>query len=152
MKDLQAIPIKEDPHKIASYIQNDFCQMVLDMFEAYYPKVGFRPPWIGYFFMDGESVVGTGGYKGPPGESGVEVSYGVVPAFERRGYGTSICRHLVEMASEEKPELRIFARTLMEENASTKILKRNGFQWVGIVNDLEDGDVWEWVYEPGKNA
>lgn len=152
MKDLKAIPIDTHQHNMEPYIQNDFCQMVFDMFKVYYPTMGFYVPWIGYFFMDEDIVVGTGGYKGPPSEAGVEVSYGVVPAFERRGYGTAICRRLVEMALDEKPEVRIFARTLMEENTSTKILKRNGFKWVGIVTDMEDGEVWEWEFEPGRKS
>ena len=146
MKDLQAITIETDPQKMASFIQNDFCQMVFDMFEAYYPKVGFRPPWIGYFFMDEETVVGTGGFKGSPTQRGVEISYGVVPAFERRGFGTRICRQLIAMALRESPQLRIFARTLMHESASTRILKRNGFNFVGSVIDPDDGEVWEWDY------
>ncbi len=152
MKDLQAIPIEMDQHKMAPYVQNEFCQMVLDIFQIYYPKVGFHHPWIGYFFKEGETIVGTGGYKGPPTAAGVEVSYGVVPEFERKGYGTAICQRLVEVALNESPQIRIFARTLMEENASTKILKRNGFHFIGLVNDPEDGDVWEWVHESRENA
>jgi hypothetical protein len=35
---------------------------------------------------------------------------------------------------------------LPEENFSTKILKKNGFKFSGVVNDAEDGDVWEWIY------
>ena len=40
--------------------------------------------------------------------------------------------------------IRITARTLMENNASTQILRKNGFEFKGIVFDEEDGDVWEW--------
>ena len=36
---------------------------------------------------------------------------------------------------------------MTENNASTTILKRNGFKYVGIVNDEEDGDVWEWEFQ-----
>jgi [ribosomal protein S5]-alanine N-acetyltransferase len=39
------------------------------------------------------------------------------------------------------------ARTLMEENYSTRILRKNGFECLGIVNDPDDGDVWEWEYK-----
>jgi len=59
-----------------------------------------------------------------------------------------MCRLLVELALKTDPNLRITARTLMEENASTKILKKNGFQFVGSVIDPDDGEVWEWVYSP----
>jgi hypothetical protein len=41
------------------------------------------------------------------------------------------------------------ARTLPEENYSTKILRKNGFEWQGIVVDDDDGDVWEWEFKGG---
>jgi hypothetical protein len=40
----------------------------------------------------------------------------------------------------------ITARTLPEENHSTKILRKNSFTFVGSVMDPEDGEVWEWMY------
>jgi hypothetical protein len=36
---------------------------------------------------------------------------------------------------------------LPEENASTSILKKNGFVMLGTVWDDEDGNVWEWGYK-----
>jgi len=30
------------------------------------------------------------------------------------------------------------------ESASTNILKKGGFKFIGIVEDPEDGQVWEW--------
>ena len=35
----------------------------------------------------------------------------------------------------------------MEENHSARILRKNAFEWLGIVNDPDDGDVWEWEYK-----
>jgi len=32
----------------------------------------------------------------------------------------------------------------LETNASTQVLKKNGFECTGIVSDEEDGNVWEW--------
>jgi hypothetical protein len=43
--------------------------------------------------------------------------------------------------------VKITARTLPQRNFSTKILEKNEFEFAGIVNDPEDGDVWEWVYQ-----
>jgi len=36
---------------------------------------------------------------------------------------------------------------LAEENFSTSILRKNNFLLMGVVNDPEDGDVWEWLYQ-----
>ena len=100
--------------------------------------------------MQEDEVIGVGGFKGPPQNNTLEIAYGVAPEKERQGFGSQICQELTKIAINEDLQLRITARTLMEENASTKILKKNGFKFMGIVNDLEDGDVWEWELMNGK--
>jgi hypothetical protein len=42
--------------------------------------------------------------------------------------------------------LRIIAKTLPEENYSTRILIKNGFEWMKLAIDTEDGEVWEWEF------
>ena len=44
------------------------------------------------------------------------------------------------------PTIQIIARTLMEDNASTKVLKKNDYKIEGVVTDPEDGEVWEWRF------
>lgn len=56
--------------------------------------------------------------------------------------GTAAC--LVEIARRHTPGIGLKAFTLMEENASTKILARLGFAVVGIAQDADAGEVWEW--------
>ena len=41
----------------------------------------------------------------------------------------------------------ITARTLLQDNASSVVLGRNGFDCAGQVWDEEDGNVWEWIYK-----
>ena len=42
------------------------------------------------------SLVGSGGYFGPPGREGVvEIGYSVLPEWQRRGYATEIVNSLV---------------------------------------------------------
>jgi RimJ/RimL family protein N-acetyltransferase len=79
-------------------------------------------------------------------EGRVEIAYGTFPAFQHQGIGARICKELVSLARRTDPEVKITARTLMEENHSTKILRKNGFVWRGVVLDPDDGDVWEWEY------
>ena len=142
--DLDLIEITMDREEMRPYLHEPFCLMVFETFETHYPTVGFERPWIGYFFSDGNQVVATGGFKGRPTGGKVEIAYGTVPRMEGQGYASKVCEMLVHRAISEVPNILVTARTLMEENASTKILKKNGFRCVGVVNDLEDGEVWEW--------
>ena len=75
-----------------------------------------------------------------------DITFNTFKNFEGQGIGTEICRQLVLLSLKTDPSIRITARTLIENNASTIILKRNGFEFVGTVYDDEDGDVWEWEY------
>ena len=43
-------------------------------------------------------------------------------------------------------QIKITARTLQFENASTTILKKNGFRYLKPFIDPDDGEVWDWVY------
>jgi RimJ/RimL family protein N-acetyltransferase len=42
----------------------------------------------------------------------------------------------------------IRAHTMPEQNASTRVLEKCGFRWLGEVVDPEDGAVWRWEYCP----
>ena len=51
------------------------------------------------------------------------------------------------LALKTNPSVRITARTLPENNFSTRILEKNNFTFTGEVNDPDDGEVWEWAYK-----
>ena len=55
-----------------------------------------------------------------------------------------MARHLVEVARREEPDIRIFAFTLPEKNASTRILQKLGFQFAGETQDEDEREVWRW--------
>ena len=141
---MKFIPITTDEKRMTPYLTNAFCKEVFYVFQNYYPKIGFQLPWVGYFAILNGEVLGTGGFKGAPKNNTVEIAYGVVPEKEGKGYATQICRRLTQMALEHDNSLRVTARTLMEENASTSILKKCNYTFVGVVDDPEDGQVWEW--------
>ena len=46
----------------------------------------------------------------------------------------------------------VAAQTLREEGASTRILKKLGFEFWGEILHPEDGPVWEWRRAPSKPA
>ncbi|MBC8173816.1 MAG: GNAT family N-acetyltransferase [Chitinophagales bacterium] len=141
------LPIDIDETKNASFHSNPECAEILQVYPGYYQQVGYNKPWIGYFFTrDGSEVLGCGGFKGKPKNGSIEIAYGTFKNHKGKGIGTEICRQLVLLSLETDPALQIRARTLPEENASTKILKRNGFVCTGMVVDEDDGDVWEWEW------
>ena len=88
-------------------------------------------------------------FKGPPdGEGMVEIAYGVVPAYEGRGFATEAAAALTEYAFDSGDVRLVRAHTLPERNASTRVLEKNGFALVGEVVDPEDGPVWRWERRP----
>jgi RimJ/RimL family protein N-acetyltransferase len=67
--------------------------------------------------------------------------------YRRQGIGTQICKLLVDLSLRTDPTVQITARTLPEKNFSTRVLEKNNFKFSGVVNDPDDGEVWEWAYE-----
>jgi len=109
-----------------------------------YGEVGFSPPWTGYYAVDGGQFIGCCGYKSPPANGRVEIAYFTMPPLEGRRYATTMAEQLIQVAAAADPSVVVFAQTLPNENASTTILKRLGFELLGTVEHPEDGPVWEW--------
>jgi RimJ/RimL family protein N-acetyltransferase len=109
-----------------------------------YQAVGYQPPWIGYLAIEDNICVGTCGFKSPPQNDRVEIAYFTFPENESRGVATRMASELIRIAHAEMPDVIVTAQTLPAESASTSILKKLGFQLVGIVEHPEDGSVWEW--------
>ncbi len=96
-------------------------------------------------------VIGSASFKGPPDAAGmVEVAYAIVPAWQGKGCATEATRELVVFAFNDSRVRLIRAHTLPENNASTRVLTKNGFTNSGEVIDPEDGRVWRW--ELAKSA
>ncbi|MFC1719677.1 GNAT family N-acetyltransferase [Pseudomonadota bacterium] len=94
--------------------------------------------WYGWYALGPHdepgprSLLGAGGYFGPPDADGtVEVGYSVLPEWQRRGYASEIVRLLVRHAFTFSRTRRIIAHTAENNLASIKVLLRNGFQQVG---------------------
>lgn len=144
---LKLLPIQAEITQNEAFKQNPLCQDSLEMTIAFYEKVGFSPPWICYYVEKDGVLVGNAAFKGSPINDTVEIAYATFEACRNQGVGTEICHVLVQLALETNPNIIIMARTLAEHNFSTKILTKNHFAWAGTVNDPEDGEVWEWVYQ-----
>lgn len=112
----------------------------------HYKRTDYTPPWIGYMVRRDDEFVAGVGFVGKPVNNTVEIAYGTFPAYQQQGIAAAGCRMLVQLALQTDPAVRVIAHTLPEENYSTKILKKNGFQWIGMAHDDDEGPVWEWEY------
>jgi [ribosomal protein S5]-alanine N-acetyltransferase len=102
--------------------------------------------WGTRLFVEGDTLVGWGGFKGPPTPDGeVELGYAIAPDHRRRGLATAAVSELV--AEADAGGVRsVIAHTLAEHNASTRVLEKSGFEHDGDAE--EDGlAVWRWRLE-----
>ena len=144
---MNLLPIKRTLEENEAFANNPLCKETLGMCIEFYKRVGFNPPWICYYAEENGELMGSAAFKGRPVNNRVEIAYGTFENQRQKGIGTKICQRLVELSLATDPSIRITARTLPEHNYSTKILEKNKFILLGIVNDPEDGDVWEWEYK-----
>ena len=108
-------------------------------------EVRQRPedPWGAHLFFDDDgALVGFGGFKGEPRNGEVELGYAVAPARQGRGIATAVVEQLVGRARTAGVDV-VTAHTLAEENASTAVLRKSGYDRTGQLRDPE-GDVWRW--------
>jgi len=121
---------------------------VLDIDQAaaeFYQRAAYQPPWIGYLAVDGDEVVGGGGFVGPPDDNRVEFAYFTLPEHEGRGQATRTAAALVALARAALPQVEVYAKTLPEDGPSPAILRRLGFRLIGTAIDHEIGLAWAWL-------
>jgi RimJ/RimL family protein N-acetyltransferase len=111
-------------------------------------------PWVfgfGIVHREHALVIGSAGFKGPPDDEGtVEIAYGIAPAFQGRGYATEAAQALLAYALDSGRVRLVRAHTAPTSNASTRVLTKCGFGFVGEVMDPEDGRVWRWERTEGS--
>ncbi len=103
--------------------------------------------WWTYFpiHKQDNKLIGSGGYKGIPTADGtVEIGYEIAPDYRNRGLATEMTKGLIENAFKDKRVNKIIAHTLGQENPSTKVLQKCGFEKVQEINDPKLGLIWKW--------
>ena len=81
---------------------------------------------------ESRTLIGSGGYKGPPSADGtVEVGYGIVSDHRRRGYASEATRGLLAHAFAMPAVRRVIAETLPELTPSIGVLEKCGFRLIG---------------------
>lgn len=141
---LRSIGLKEN--KDLEAYNSPECQQLLAIYEEYYLKNGFEPPWVGYMIMKEGQVVGSCSFVTAPIDGKVEIAYWTFKDFEGQGIASFACKELITIAKEANPKITIVAKTAPEKNASTTILKKNGFLYSKVVQDEDIGDAWLWVF------
>lgn len=149
---MELIPINQKLEENEALGAMPFLKDILLQTTEFYKKVGFVPPWIGYFAKKDNSFVGSAGFKGPPVNNKVEIAYGTFEEYWNQGIGTEICRLLVSISMNKDASVKITARTDQPNNFSCKILQKNNFKCMGIVTDPDDGEVWEWVFQKNDDT
>jgi ribosomal-protein-alanine N-acetyltransferase len=138
---MQLIPIKETPEENEALMRHVGLQAVVQMTIDFYKKVGYAEPWIDYLAEESGDWVGSAAFKGAPVNGTIEIAYGTNENYRNKGVGATICKLLVDLALTTDPLLKITARTISDDNFSSKILLKNNFICTGTVQDPEDGEV-----------
>jgi ribosomal-protein-alanine N-acetyltransferase len=95
------------------------------------------------FILDRPStLVGWGGFKGPPHDGVVELGYAVAPRWEGRGIATAAVRELLREAFAAPEVQTVIAHTLAQPGASARVLEKTGFRHDGEVPELNVGTAW----------
>ena len=91
--------------------------------------------WFGWYAicrrtaLQPATLVGIGGFFGPPDESGtVELGFTVLPGFRGRGHATEMVQALVDHALAQPQVERIVSEVRVADRPTLAVLLRSGFQ------------------------
>jgi [ribosomal protein S5]-alanine N-acetyltransferase len=94
------------------------------------------------------TLVGWGGFKGPPDADGVvELGYALAPAFRGRGLATAAVEAMLDEAFAAPDVRAVIAHTLAERNASGRVLEKAGFTRDGVIGAQDGGPQWRYRLE-----
>ncbi len=149
MSDIDLIQINVHGKAVGKVgVLSDIARQVCAATTRLYANAGFAPPWLGYLAQRDRKLVGACAFKAPPLDGKVEIGYLTFPGYEGQGVATAMVRQLLRIAKATQPDLTVIAHTANEENASNAILKKFGFQFAGVFDDAEDGQMWTWHLPP----
>ena len=131
--------------KSQEIFNSEDCQLLLKIYDEYYLKIGYHVPWVGYFIIKENKIVGSCGFTGQPKDGIVEIAYWTFKEFEGQGIASFACKELITIALQCNQGLTITAKTAPAHNASTKILEKNNFVFTEIVFP---GDKLQFCFQP----
>jgi RimJ/RimL family protein N-acetyltransferase len=122
----------------------------LPIVRAAYEKNPEGHLWGSLFFIEPEvsTLVGFGGFKGPPSPDGVvEIGYAIAPVFRGQGLATDAVTQMVQRAFAGVAVRAVDAHTLGHDNPSTRVLQKTGFRKIAEIVDPDEGPIWQWRLE-----
>ncbi len=111
----------------------DALPLLLSWLEAASDRVGWFS-WYALARIDRTNlttVIGGGGFLGPPNDGVAQVGYSVLPQFQRQGYASEMVAGLVRWAFAQPGVVRIAAETEWANPASARVLEKCGFMPAG---------------------
>lgn len=137
--------------RVADGIQDQLLSASFD-FKTSVENARETDPWrfgFGVIHKIDNVLIGLCGFPGPPDSDGVaEIAYGIAPTYQGKGYATEVANALVDFALRDARVKKIYAHTLAEANASTRVLEKCGFKKMGEAVDPENSiPVWRWQRE-----
>lgn len=145
--------VLKSPGEVREFIQSlppDVKKEMSDVWLELVESTDQADPWVHGFsiqLISSGELIGNGGFKGPPDSGGdVEIAYGIDPAFQGKGFASLAAQALTKYAISEPDVTSVIAHTLAENNASTRVLTKCGYQFCGEVVHPEDGNVWKWQF------
>lgn len=151
MVDIELIPIESNGSapRLTDRLSQQAMIIAASTTELYSAR-GFVPPWIGYFAVRDFAVVGTCAFTSPPKDNVVEIAYFTFPEHEDGGIANAMASELVKVAQREDDRVRITAHTLVDRNASHRVLEKNKFAIAETIFHPEDGEILVWHYHAAQ--
>jgi [ribosomal protein S5]-alanine N-acetyltransferase len=95
--------------------------------------------WFSWYALTREqpvTIIAAGGFLGPPNESGeVEIGYSVSSGWRRRGFASELVTALASHALTDSRVLKIIAHTAAQNQESSNVLLRTGFERTNTLNE-----------------
>jgi [ribosomal protein S5]-alanine N-acetyltransferase len=93
------------------------------------------------------TLVGFGGFKGPPDDGVVELGYAIAPSHEGLGLATAATKAMLREAFDAPAVRAVIAHTRPGPGASARVLEKAGFAFAGEVPDEQIGSASRFVIE-----
>ncbi|MCD7035349.1 GNAT family N-acetyltransferase [Metabacillus sp. GX 13764] len=95
--------------------------------------------WYGGLVIHQEdaAIIGCAGFLSPPDVNGsIEIGYGIVPAYQRRGFATEIARALIKWSFEFSDVKSVTAAPSSSNAPSIRVMEKLGMQKTGFCQGL----------------
>lgn len=114
------------------YYDRDAEIWLLDRLTADPTQAGWLAWYLVWTAGPDRVLVGTAGFKGPPGPDGiVELGYGLVASYQRRGLAPEACSDLIDWALADPAVAMVVAETFPDLRPSIRVMEKLGMTPLG---------------------